>query len=72
MIAPNTDDEILRQRSMEFYNELITVSPLGPINERYRWDCFTLKLNLDTLNKIRQEQNTDRKINTIQEESELT
>lgn len=70
--ALNTDDEILQLRSTELYNELISVIPPGFKEERYRWDCFTLKLNSDSLNTIRQEQNTNRKINTIQEESEVT
>lgn len=75
--APNVNEGILRQKSTAFYNDLNSViperQPAEQPQQRYRWDCFKLKLNLDSLRKINHpEASQDTKINIIQQESKVT
>lgn len=71
--APDTGEEILKRKSNDLYNDLSRVIPHRR-EERYRWDFFTLKLNSDSLKRIKQEQSKsiDNQINIIQQESEVT
>lgn len=74
--APDIGEEILKRRSNDLYNDLSRVIPQGRRKERkdrYRWDCFTLKLNPDSVERIKnQKQSIDNQINIIQQESEVT
>lgn len=69
--APDISSNILQQRSQTFYEDLLKVIPKHPREPRNRWDFVILKLNVDSLTKIEQEQNKDNKLNIIQEESEI-
>ncbi len=71
--APDIGEEILKRRSNDLYNDLSRVIPHRRREEMYRWDFFTLKLNSDSVERIKnQEQSEDSKINIIQQESEAT
>ncbi len=69
--APDISSYILQQKSDTFYQDLLKVIPKHKTDQRKRWDFLRLKLNVDSLTKIEQEQSKDNQLNIIQEESEV-
>jgi len=67
-IRPKIPDENLESLSKAFYEDLRPVIPSGRLEERYRWDRFTLKLEppTDRLDPEINEENEDEVVRLIQ------
>jgi len=67
-IRPDLHDEDLESFSEAFYEDLRPVIPSGRLEERNRWDNFTLKLEppTDRLNPEMNEENEDEVVRLIQ------